>query len=422
MTRGSNGDTAPRTWRRWSLIMAAVSTMTLVLAGCGNGGATESQTSTSSAGVTVDRAAAKTIAAKAFGMDVNLDELPAEAVEAFSVAAQPLTKDQVQKAIKCFEAPTCELGNGPIHVGIFNGVDNMWRKVANMEIILQALQHPEIGKITYAIVPDLAGAQSAIRNMTAQGVNAILGYNDWGMAMAPAFTQAQRDGAVVSTFTGFTKDMPTTAVKNQVHADNCKAGASMANVVVEDPEIGAKSVAIFNGVAGSPQGEEWNGCLKDKFSAGNGPSIGFTQDTGWTTAGTFKAASALIASGKHVQAILTDYADPVPAIVGAFDQAGASMPAVVTWTSNNDLFRIWEKDQGTDKKFPLYYTNALTSQARISLTNLVNLINGKTVPAETVVPMPLVKAKPGVYSANRPGDYPGATALIPDDVMDAMLK
>ncbi len=46
---------------------------------------------------------------------------------------------------------------------------------------------------------------------------------------------------------------------------------------------------------------------------------------------------------------------------------------------------------------------------------------GDAVEPVMVVPRPFVKAEKGYYLSDRPDDYPGPSALVPDDVMTEML-
>ena len=110
----------------------------------------------------------------------------------------------------------------------------------------------------------------------------------------------------------------------------------------------------------------------------------------------------------------------MPGVVDTFIQAGQVPPALVTWTMNNDLFNVWEQNQGTDNAFDLYYTTGLNWVARAALTAAVNAYDGNPSDAVVNYPLPFVPATPGLYQADRPGDYPG-TAIVPDALVDRMI-
>lgn len=413
--------------RRAVTLSAVALAVTLVFTGCSApsaGGGSDAKT-----GIKIDTtfkadpAKVQDIVNSAFGVSTPVSSLPAEALKGFQRATKPLTAAQKATALKCWKQPVCKIGDGPVSIGIFNAVDNLWQTTAVMDMILQAMTYPEVGKISYSFVADLPSAQAAVRSLAAGGANIIIGYNAFGAAMAPVFKEAQAGGAVVATFTGETPDVGADVISNQVYAKACDAGTNMSSSVVKD--LGLKSsdqIAFLSGTPGNPQDTLVTGCLDKSLVALNGPKVGFKQDTNWSRPGVAAAASALIASGLPVKAVLNTYSDPMPQLINAYDQAGVQVPALLTWTEMNELFGIWEKRVGTSKEFPLYYTNALVNQARLAMTNAMDILAGEKVPARTALPLPLIKAVKGVYQANLPGDFPGLSALIPDDVMTGMLK
>lgn len=412
--------------RRALSLGAATVAMALVVAGCSSGG---DAGSTDSSGITIDTsfeadaAATQDIVNLAFGVETPVDSLPAEAVTGFERATAELTDEQVQTALDCWKQPECTIGDGPVHIGIFNAVDNLWQTTAVMDIILQAMTYPEVGKISYSFVADLPSAQAAVRSLAAGGANIIIGYNAFGAAMAPVFQEAQAAGAVVATYTGETPDVQGDVINNQVYAAACDAGHGMGEVTVEDLGLtNADDIAFFFGTPGNPQDTIVTGCLDETLTELNGPKVGFQQDTDWSRPGVAAAASALIASGVPAKAVLNTYSDPIPQLINAYDQAGVQVPAILTWTEMNELFGIWEERVGTPEEFPLYYTNALVNQARLATTNAMSILAGEDIPARTELPLPLIKAEPGVYEANLPGDFPGWSSLIPESVMGGMLE
>jgi ABC-type sugar transport system substrate-binding protein len=370
--------------------------------------------------IDVDDEQVQELVDRAFLADVSLDELPDIVQTAFRRATLELDDEKLDKAFECWEAASCDVGDGDVILGIADGFgQNQWRKFSRMEAILQAMTYPQIGKILSTDAQgDLAQMQSNIRSLAAQGATAIITYNDFGPAALPAFAAAAQQGAKISSYVGPTPDAPEDAIHNQVHGDTCEVGAEMAEV--GQAELGLSGeVAIFNGTPGNPQGQSWNKCFEDELTD---ITVGTKLDTSWTPAGVFEAASALVSSGKDYAGIFYDYADPMPQIVQAYESAGKVTPPLVTWTSNNGLFKEWEERQGTDKAFELYFTNGLNWQARVSVTAVMSLLDGEEVENDVIVPQPFVKAEAGIYDANRPDDYPGPSVLVPDSVVDRMLR
>jgi ABC-type sugar transport system substrate-binding protein len=415
--------------RRGRRAALAVGTAALLLgiAACGSdsdsgddtGGNGSADTSALDA-ITDDQA--QEMANLAFGTtDVALDSLDPVVQEALKRSAIELTDEQKDTAFECWENTTCEVGDGKITLGIADGFGgNLWRKVAKMEIILQAMTYPEIGKIIFTDAnADLPTFLSNVRSLSSQGATAIVSYNDFGAAALPAFKAAQAAGAKVSTYVGPTPDAPADSLSNQVTGDVCAMGEEMGKVATDDLGLTGE-LAILNGTPGNPQGAAWNKCLIDSLP--DGTTIGQSVDTDWTLAGAFDAGSALVSSGTDYGAIFYDYADPIPQVVEAYAKGGKKIPAIITWTSNNGMARVWEERLGTPDEFALYHTSALTWESRASLTAVMTqLLTGEDVEPVMTVPRPFVKAEKGYYLSDRPDDYPGPSALVPDDVMTRML-
>lgn len=413
---------------RRSALAATAAAMLLTVTACGSddggddGSGGSGSTDTAALDAITDEQAQE-MANLAFGTDdIALGDLDPVVQEALKRAAIELTPEQKDKAFECWQATTCEVGDGEITVGIADGFGgNLWRKVAKMEIILQAMTYPEVGKIIFTDAnADLPTFLSNVRSLSSQGAQAIISYNDFGAAALPAFQAAQAAGAKVSTYVGPTPDAPPEQLSNQVTGDVCAMGEEMAQVATEELGLTGE-LAILNGTPGNPQGAAWNECLIEALP--DGVEIGQSVDTDWTLAGAFDAGSALVSSGNDYGAIFYDYADPIPQVVEAYAKAGKKIPAIITWTSNNGMAKAWEERLGTPDEFALYHTSALTWESRASVTAVMTqLLEGEEVEPVMIVPRPFVKAEEGYWLEDRPDDYPGPSALVPDDLMTRMLS
>ncbi|WP_027860337.1 substrate-binding domain-containing protein [Marmoricola sp. URHB0036] len=407
-----------------TVVVAAALAFTAACGSSDGGSSGSSSDAKGSAGskIDVDPAAVQETVNKAFQADVKLDSLPDTVQDAFARATLTLPQAKLDKAFECWKGASCTVGNGKVTLGIADGFgQNQWRKFSKMEIILQALTYPEVGKILSTDAQgDLATFQSNVRSLAAQGAKAIVTYDDFGPAALPAFTAASQQGAKIASYVGPVPDAPESAVAAQVHGDTCATGEDMADVATNDLKLSG-DVAIFNGTPGNPQGQAWNKCFEDKIK-GSGITVGKKLDTNWTPAGVYQAASALVSSGDDAKGIFYDYADPMPQIISAYEKAGKVTPALVTWTSNNGLFKEWQQRQGTDKAFELYFTNGLNWQGRAAVTAVMDLLAGKKVENQMIMPQPFVKAVKGVYDPKRPDDYPGPSVLVPDALISRMLQ
>ena len=415
--------------------------LVLVAAACGSssGGATKASTATTTAAAAAtttasnttaggtaaggEAAAVKAIVNKVMATDTDPATLHPLIVEALTRATKTLTADQLDTAYKCWKGAECTIaGGGKVTLAIIDAFGgNTWRRVSKMETILQALTYPDIGKIISSDANfDLPTYQSQVRGAVAAGANVLVGYNDFGDAMAPTFKDAQSKGAFVSVYVGPVPSAKADAVVTQIVTDTCGAGKSMATRAIELTG-GKGNVAFFNGTPGNPQGASWNKCALAELTAkAAGLKKTFDGDTSWTPAGAAEVASAQIATGQAIDAILYDYADPLPGVIDTYVKAGKKPPALITWTMNNDLFKVWESDLGTANEFKLYFTSGLNWVARVSVTAVMNAKAGKPSDASITYPLPFVEAKKGMYLASKPGDYPG-TALVPDELFARMV-
>lgn len=379
-----------------------------------------------SAGTAKKAATPQALANQVLMTPTTLSSLDPIIQSALTTAAKPLTAAQYDKAYACWKAAGCTLGSGKVILGVADGFgDNTWRKFTLMELILQAMAHPEVGKIVYTNAHgNLATMGANIRSLTAQGAQIIMAYNDFGPAAYPAFAAAAKKGVITATYVGPARPIPgapESAVNIAVGPDICVAGQQMAEQTAKS--IGGKgAIAYFTGVAGNPQDVAWQKCASDVFKKSYpGITVDFKADTSWTPAGVFQAASALISSGKDVKAILYSYSNPVPQILKAYGDAGKKVPAIITWTWDNGTTCQWKKLSAAGKGFDLFQTNGINWPVRVAVDATLAKFAGEKVPATVIYPLPFVKAKAADCVASMPTDYPGSSSLIPMAMIKKML-
>jgi ABC-type sugar transport system substrate-binding protein len=410
--------------------MAALTVV--LLAGCGGGSSStssgsETATGESEAGTGETKPASEEVAAgdsavseaelqKTVDEALSSEEFKASELEplvkeTFERATPELTSAQMDKAYECWKATTCTLGDGPITLGFadnFSG--NTWRQFTKMNVILEALTHPEVGKFIYTDANyDLATYQANLRSLTAQGATAIVTPEEYGPAAYSAFAAAQREGAKVSTFLGQPEKVPADALTAASNYDLCETAAEM--VAATEEAVGSKGpVAFFEGLAGSSQDAKLKECLAEE-----GVEIVFTAATEYTASGAQKAASALIASGKPAKAILYTYANVVPGIVDGYTKAGEEIPAIATLTQSNETIC-----QMAEHPYPLYVTNSANWSARIATNGAIQAAEGEEVPRSSIFPLPFYKVEKSECDKSKSAEYPGA-ALVPEALAEKML-
>jgi len=418
------------------LAVVAVLALGVIVAGCGGSddstGGSDTAASTEPEGGGGEEATGgevtpdvEALISKAIGVEYEDGALDEIGIEAFQKAAetQDLSPEQEDLAFECWSQSSCTLGDGELTYGVADGFGgNTWRKFTKMEGILQAMSYPEIGKYIYLDAEgDLAKMQGNIRSLSAQGADVITSFDDFGSAVVPAFAAAQRAGAVVSVYVGPVEDADASAITTQVVTEWCDAGKSMADAAAEILKDKG-NIALFGGPPGNTQGEIWWKCAEEQMDAEYpGMSVSYTGDTEWTAASAAKAAAAAIASGKPIDLIMYDYAEPVVNIVDAYKKAGKTPPAFVAVNQSNGVVTNWAEAQGTKDAYDLDMTSSLAYVQRISVTAAVNSVNGEEVPETITPPLDFIAAAKDQVEADKPSDYPGPTILVPTSLTERML-
>ncbi len=122
-------------------------------------------------------------------------------------ATQDVDQATLDKAMDCWRNQECDTGSGgDLVMGYADGggdTVNVWRGVSHMEAILQALTYPEIGTIVSTAADfsqDPAVHENDIRFLIQRGVDFIVGYPDFGVALAPVILEAEAQGIPYFSF------------------------------------------------------------------------------------------------------------------------------------------------------------------------------------------------------------------------------
>jgi ribose transport system substrate-binding protein len=344
-------------------------------------------------------------------------------VDGLEQAGRTYTQAQVSAAWACQSQTTCTFGKGSQTVAILDGDGgNLWREITRASITLQAMAYPNVGTVIYLNANgSLQTMQADLKTLIARRVTAIVTYDDFGAAMTAAFAQAKAQGIPVAAFGGTPGASANSALVTQVQSDFCNDGVQMAETTAKMLNSNG-NVAFFTGTPGNPQGAGWQSCATSWFSK-NAPGIHVvdTSNTDWTESGTVSATSALIATGKTINAVLYDYANQTVNIVQTYQHAKIKVPDQVTWTSDNQLLQMWEQDQSSGDPWKLAYSSSINFEGNIALAGLMDSLAGQTVPASLTFPLPFVQAQSGDYLASQPADAPGPT-LMPTALLTKLLN
>jgi ABC-type sugar transport system substrate-binding protein len=395
----------------------------LVVAGCGSSKSSSSSSSSSSASSSGSEGGTES-SASSTAPKVSPEELQKAVNTAFETEkikapslpsliqeglargiAQP-SSAQMEKAYECFKKASCEVGSGKLTVGIAGDGETTWRNFSQMLIILQSMTYPQVGKIiTTNGNLELATYESTIRQLTAEGAKVILTFNDFGKAAYPAFEAAKRAGVVVASYVSPDEGAPLIAVQ----PDICAVGKEMA--AISKKLVGDQPIAYFTGVAGNSEDAGWQKCATEA-----GAKSVFNGTTEWSPAGAQKEAGALIASGKPAKAILYSYSNPIPSVIKTYKKANKPIPAIITWTQNNETSCQW-KEVG----YTLWQTNAINWAARVAVTAAMAKLEGKNVEQQVIYPLPFIQAKASQCDPSKPAEYPGLSAGVPEALVKKML-
>lgn len=413
--------------------LAAAGLIAVTLAACGSSGSSSGGSGGSGASasskyaatpVNITPAEETAIIGKAFlTTSVSPPSLNPVILQGLEEAGRSYTTAQVNTAWACQAQTTCKIGNGSQTLAILDGDGgNLWRQITRAAITMEAFAYPNIGHVIYLQAGgNLQTMQADLKSLIARRVTGIVTYDDFGAAMTAAYQQATAQGIPVVAYGGTPGPGAASAVVSQVQSSFCADGVQMAETTSK--MLGAKgNVAFFTGTPGNPQGAGWESCAQSWF-AKNAPGIKVVDksNTSWTGPGTVSATSALIATGKTVNAVLYDYANQTVNIVQTYQHAKLKVPDQVTWTSDNQLLQMWQQGQSSSDPWKLAYSSSINFEGNIALAALMNHLAGKSVTGQLIFPLPFVQAKSGDYDASQPADAPGST-LLPDAFLNKLLS
>ena len=190
-------------------------------------------------------------------------------------ATQDLDQATIDIAMTCWNEPECDTGSGgELVMGYADGggkTVNVWRGVSRMEAILQALTYPEIGKIVTTEAnfdQDPAVHINGINALVQYPVNFIVGYPDFGAALAQPIQAAEAAGIPYVSFSAGYVGLPGTEgalipgtdYTSVVGENLCELGESFAEVlngnVAANGEIG-----LLGGTPNNALTLGWQQCI-----------------------------------------------------------------------------------------------------------------------------------------------------------------
>ena len=343
--------------------------------------------------------------------------VPDVALAAFYRAGLPVDEAMAALALECWQEKVCDTGTGgEVVVALADGFgENVWREVTHMELILQALTYPEIGRIIYTTAQfDTQKAISDFRSLIAQEVDIIIGFPDAGDAMLPSVRQATERGIIYVPHSYGRLGEPGEDYLTYVAEDVCLLGEKFAAVLNE--EIGEGKVAFLGGTPGNPLSAGWQGC--EEAALADGIELLGRADTFWTREGTLEAVSGFLTSDPDVAGFSYEAADSFLGGVRAYEAAGLPLDIVLTLrTDEVGLFCEWA-DIGNEN-FKIFYSTGGNYQSRIALTAAMMAYHGAEVSSEIIIPVEMRQVDEASCDPDMP-TLASVSSLVPVDVFTAM--
>jgi hypothetical protein len=313
---------------------------------------------------------------------------------------------------------------------------NVWRAVSHMEAILQALTYPEIGTIVSTAADfneDPAVHNNDIRFLIQRGVDFIVGYPDFGVALAPAISEAEAAGIPYHSFSAGYVGLPGqegALIPGEDYAgvvgeDLCALGDSFADVLNEN--VGTGEVAMLGGTPGNALSLGWQQCAADAFADGldlvNPPADENTTtgDTYWVNSLALDAMRGLLTTNPEIGGWAYEYSDGIYTGLQAYDELGIPVEnlKVALRTDEQTLFCDWvERDEPT---YQIWYSAGGNFQSRTAVTAAMLGLAGAEVPGQIIVPHVMREVTADDCDPNRANDVVSGTSLVPGEVLAAMF-
>lgn len=343
--------------------------------------------------------------------------VPDIALAAFYRAGLPVSDEMAALALQCWHDKVCDTGTGgDVVVALADGFgENVWREVTHMELILQALTYPEIGRIIYTSAQfDTTKAIADFRSLIAQDVDIIIGFPDAGDAMLPSVREATARGIIYIPHSYGRLGEPGVDYPTYVAEDVCALGQRFAQVL--NTEVGTGKVAFLGGTPGNPLSAGWQNCEEAALS----PSLDLVAraDTSWTREGTLEAVSGILTANPDVAGFSYEAADSFLGGIRAYEAANLPLNITLTLrTDEVDLFCEWKKIGNPN--FKIFYSTGGNYQSRIALTAAMMKLHGAELPPEVIIPVEMRQVDDSSCVESMP-PLASVSSLVPNDIFVQM--
>lgn len=347
----------------------------------------------------------------------------------------------LDKAIECWSQPQCDTGSGgELVMGYADGGGNqvnVWRSVSHMEAVLQALTYPEIGRIISTAAnfsTDPADHINGIQFLIDAGVDFIVGYPDFGVALRDVILSANAAGIPYVSFSAGWVGLPDqdgALVPGQdylsvVGEDLCALGESFSRVLNEG--VGTGKVATLGGTPGNALSLGWQRCQQASLADGievvnpmpdQNTTVG---DTYWFPPVIPEVFRGLLTAHPDIAGYAYEYSDGVFIGLQVYEELNIPVQnlTLALRTDEQNLFCDWaERDEPT---YNIWYSAGGNFQSRVAVTAaMMSLLHGAEIPGEIVVPHVMRQVTEADCDPDRVDPLVSGTSLVPDEVLVEMF-
>jgi hypothetical protein len=357
-------------------------------------------------------------------------------------ATQDVDQATIDKAMDCWINAECDTGTGgELVMGYADGggrTVNVWRGVSRMEAILQALSYEEIGKIVTTEAnfdQDPAVHINGINALVQYPVDFIVGYPDFGAALAPAVTAAEEAGIPYISFSAGYVGLPGsegaltpgedyTAV---VGENLCELGDSFAEILTGNVAAGGEG-GVLGGSPNNALTLGWQQCTIPAVTDGglvvaNPPpnENTTTGDTYWVNSIALETVRGILTTNPEIGGWAYEYSDGIYTALQAYQELGIPVQnlSVALRTDEQTLFCDWaERNEPT---YNIWFSAGGNFQSRTGVTTAMLALQDAEVPGEVIVPHVMRQVTPDHCDPDRVNPVVSGTSLVPDDILAVMF-
>jgi ABC-type sugar transport system substrate-binding protein len=386
-------------------------------------------------------AADPALVAKALGPVEPSDEASWNIVLAsIARADQDLDQATIDKAMECWRNQECDTGTGgDLVMGYADGggdTVNVWRGVSHMEAILQALTYPEIGTIVSTAANfdlDPAVHENGIRFLVQRGVDFIVGYPDFGVALAGVISEAEAAGIPYVSFSAGYVGLPGQEgaltpgedYTSVVGEDLCALGESFAQVLNDG--VGTGEVGMLGGTPGNALTLGWQQCaaaaLADGVELVNPPADenSTTGDTYWVNTFALEAVRGLLTTNPGIAGWAYEYSDGLFTALQAYDELNIQVQNLTVALRTDEQTLFCDCAARGEPTYNIWYSDGGNFQSRTAVTAAMLALDGAEVPGQIVVPHVMRQVTDGDCNPDRVNEVVSGTSLAPDAILAEMF-